>query len=391
MIKGIWYRPQEACLFGRIANPASQPTEVANMKAHFAQFVADGFNAIFVTLPDEDGYQGAYGGGFPYDPMNHPRPDMAAAFELLITLADAAGLKVVANISLSQYHTFIDDTFGNPSGAYDFIHAIIGPEAYYPGAKSFIGDTRIAGWLFAAETVLAAGEADIVARCKFIMDKYFSFVQLVAHWGGATSSWVGSYALAGPDAVLATAVARIAALAAYKPERLCFEGYTTGMPTGSTYMALNQLFQSVKAAAPSIPPANWILGECGNADTEGPARHESIAEVVECCSDFGIGGFGVWVCNGLGDQPGKLQADPTQQGFALYDSIFTSAGILQLASPPQGWHWFNPPTGMVEPYTNPKAFQLENNGTPPWPAGYGEIGLTANAYGRSVIAAIQET
>ena len=388
MIKGIWYRSEEGSLFGRIANPVSQASEVANMTAHFAQFVAQGFNTIFVTLPDEDSYQGAYGGGFPYNPVQNPRPDMAAAFDLLLTLADKAGLKVVALVGLSGYHILIDDTFGNPNGAWDFIHALVDPSAYYAGAKCFIGDSRIAGWLFDAECVLANYEADIQARHKFIMDKYFGFVKNVVHWGGATCSWAGSYAMAGPDLATADAVARISALAAYQPEMLGFEAYTNApfvMP--GAYDKMKALFDAVKAAV-SIPPAQWLLGEVGNNQPDSPSRNRCAMEIVEAAADYGIGGLAFWVCDGADEVPDEMKDDPGQQAYALNNVAIANVGDVKLPAPPHGWHWYNPPTPTPSnPYTNPKSYAVGSQ----WTTGYGAIIYTPNDYGQAVISALQNS
>jgi hypothetical protein len=397
LIKGIWYRSEEGGLFPRLANAASQPYEIANLTAHFAMLASAGYNTIFVTVADDDGYQAAYGGGFPYNPVANPHPELAHALDLLLKLASAVGLQVVINVALSPYHTFIDDTFGNPAGAYDFIHSVVDPSGYYAGAPSFIGDPRIAGWLFGAENRLSTAGltnvTDVVAAFTKIMSKYYPFLKDVVDYGGKEGqAWCGSYAIAGPDVSTAQAVQLIAALAKLMSgtDMLGFECYMDApFVERGTYETVKGLLNAVKSAV-SIPPAQWLFCEAGCNQADGPGRNLAISEAIEACSDFGMGGVGLWVCDGLSDDNGDMPLDPGQQAYAAYNATFTKVGQLTFPGPPQGWHWQKaliPTAASPIGITNPASYAFGSQ----FPSGYGSIALAANGYGQAVAQAFQET
>jgi hypothetical protein len=395
VIKAIWYRPANAGFWGTLSNPASKAIELANITAHFSVIRAMGANAVVVNLPDEDGFQSGYGGGFPFNPLKTPRPDLAQAQGEVLSLAAAAGLGVIFMVSVSEYHVFIDDTYGNnkgPSapGMWDFIHSLIDPSGFYPGAPSFIGDKRIVGWFLGGEWIVEGGEADIMARHKYFLDRYFGFFKILVHWQGAKNAFAGTYTLAGPDVAVADAVARISALAAYQPDMLGFEAYTDApFDMTKAYMDLTDLFNALKTAV-KIPPAQWLLCEAGNNQSDGPARHECITETIEAAGDYGIGGVCLWQSDGLENQqptdkaPG-LVIGADQEAYALMEATFTPAGVLTLPGAPQGWHWWKPPAGIVNPYTNPAAYLLGDQ----WQTAYGKIDYAPNAMGQAAAMALK--
>jgi hypothetical protein len=389
--KSIWYRAS-TCWWGTLANPISQPTEVANLDRHFAQFAADGYNCVSVMVPDDNGWPQGYGAGFPYNPVANPRPDLAKAMDLLLARAAAAGLKVIFALAPSEYHLMVDDTYGSPGGMFAFIHYTIDPSACpgYAGCPCFIGDARIAGWMFCMEPELAGTSPDIVAAWCSTFDKYFGFFKFVVHYGGATCSWAGSYAPAGPDRPVADAVAMISALAAYQPDILGFESYYDAPASFPTLIPnLMALFTAVKAAVPSIPPAKWFLGEVGTNQPDSTAKHGYFMDVVRVCNEFGVGGLALWQSDGLSNIPGDLKVQD-QELYALYEGTFTKAGQINPPGAPVPWRYFAPPVPTpANPYTTASCYAI----VPPTPyaTAYGQIDYAPNACGEAASAALKNT
>ncbi len=123
-------------------------------------------------------------------------------------------MKVIFVIDPSEYHIYVDATYGyHPNskdaiGSYSFIHSLIDPTTYYGNlpttelstlgladhnTRSFIGDTRIAGWFLEPESNFANS-----ANNRW-WSTYWPFFYNTVHYGGATSSFAATYVAPGFD------------------------------------------------------------------------------------------------------------------------------------------------------------------------------------------------
>jgi len=225
-IKAIFYEPTKSSLWGELADdcgynpstssctsPTPRQAAVLRINQHFYGISANTHaNAVVVYIPDEDSFQGQYGGGFTYDPVNRPRSSFGVAQEILVSIATAHNLKVIFEILPSPYHVSVDDTAGNSSGAYDFYHAIMTPAAYYGSLSttrlSSIGltdhtihdfvnnagnDSRIAAWYFGGEWLLS----DTAQAAYFA--KYYPWFQTLVRYFAPNTQLVAVYPLASID------------------------------------------------------------------------------------------------------------------------------------------------------------------------------------------------
>jgi hypothetical protein len=387
-IKAFWYRSASAGFWPTLADPdpAIRQVELDNMTSAFALFAGQMHaNTIVVMLPDNDGYQAGYGGGFPYNPNKYPAPLLAAAQELVVATAAAAGLKVLFEIALSAYHVMVDDTFGNPTGAFDFIHCCIDPGGFYPGiGKSYFGDPRVAGFSLGGEWVRASGDAKIMARHGYMLAKYFPFVNTLAKWKGASGK-AYTYALAGPDVDAGgVAQARIDALAASCPgmDYIGFEAYendaevTTGVATD-----LETLFASLPG-----PASQYLICESGANEPDSSGKHWFPADVIRVAAAKGAAGVCLWQADGVTNKPGGVTL-VDQEVFAFCDAVVTPVLTKTYPAPPDGWHW-EAHSEQYPDYTDPRRY------------GFGDVNqavqvckidLTPNAMGRAAAVAFENS
>jgi hypothetical protein len=254
-LRAIWYRPSDGCLFKRLADDHVPPPELGTespriialrtLEQNFYGWYQLGANAVIVFVSEEDA--NGNGCGFPYDPVHRPcnlnngtctYPAMegkyfSVAQELFISMAAKYNLKVIFVLAFSGYHMEMDplnppnlscpssgacDTYGNasnPAGAWDFIHSVIDPPAYYgqlsttaPSGNAalslfglqdhlttdYFADTRVAGWLLGKEWRFS------LQKEMNFLSKYWGYFYNLVHWPGSVGQFAGLYMIGGPDA-----------------------------------------------------------------------------------------------------------------------------------------------------------------------------------------------
>lgn len=207
------------------AGPAPTPRELAvgSIEDNFKAIRALGFDTVTIGLPDSDNWVSQHGGGFSYDPGNPAaaRSEFAVAQEIVLRTADANHLKVIFAIGLSEYRRSSDgraawvgladeyDSTSKPKGAYDYIHALIDPTAYY-GTKSttklstigladgplrsHVGDARVAGWVLAGEwNVNVVNATSKVYVHEHTFKKYWNYFYDLVHYRGADNAFAATY------------------------------------------------------------------------------------------------------------------------------------------------------------------------------------------------------
>ncbi len=224
--KAVFYRPSRASFAAELADDTLPPGASRTPREAAILSLDNDFslirnslraNAVVIALRDDDGFSAQFGGGWPYDPQNRPAPQRAVAQEIILAIANSRGLKVIFSIGFSGYHRFIDDTFPNLPGAWQFIQALIDPTVFYGSpcttklglvglpnscVRSYFDDPRVAGWFFDGEwCVTTDGSCDfgIAARDRLMINKYWNYFRSVVHWNGSQTAFDGIFAIAAPD------------------------------------------------------------------------------------------------------------------------------------------------------------------------------------------------
>ena len=146
----VYYHRLQGSFWAQLADdtgPSPTPRElaVASVQDNFKAIRSLGFDTVTVGLPDSDSWVSQHGGGFSYDPKKPgaARPQFAVAQEIVPRIAEANQLRVIFAIGFSDYRRSSDgrtawaglaDEYGSssaPKGAYDYLHALFDPTAYY--------------------------------------------------------------------------------------------------------------------------------------------------------------------------------------------------------------------------------------------------------------------
>ncbi len=210
-------------------------------------------------------------------------------------------LKVIFAVNTSTYHVSVDDNFGHtssPSGAYAFYQSVVDPTAFYSGLSttrlstvsltdhavhSFIGDSRIAGWLMGGEWQL--GNPDQYAY----FNKYWAYFYGLVHFGGASSSFAGTYVCCGPDNGLSTTLDNIHAFKNFfatstKPDLYGVEWYGTGSYNLSNISSdIRTFVREMRDYNYSVPTQNIALMEGGTSQTGNPGLSQFYVDAVNRC------------------------------------------------------------------------------------------------------------
>ena len=229
--KAVWYRPTHQAFVAELADdtPSSpfggSPREavIASVDQNFMQISQTlRANAVVINLNDDDTYAAAWGGGWSYDPCNRPKPQNAVAQEIILSLANKWGLKVIFEVNFSNWHRYNNDAFGtgDPTmqcprtpGAYDYIHHLIDPVVFYAQTpcsdsmcqssppshplcttklsslaglsdhctRTYFDDPRVAGWQFSGEWCVDPSCFYVSQDTAFI-NKYWGHFYNLVHW-----------------------------------------------------------------------------------------------------------------------------------------------------------------------------------------------------------------
>ncbi|HEX4232038.1 MAG TPA: hypothetical protein VHZ07_25445 [Bryobacteraceae bacterium] len=207
--KIVYYSPYQGATLMKLLADDSGPRAllVPSIYQNFKALSAVGANTVVIRCDEEGSYVGEEGGGFPYNPASSGleyQPQMAIAQEIIVSLADAAGLKVIFLIYPSFYHENITQT--EPGiGAVDmknYIQSIIDPGSFYPASQTsttqlslvglrdhnitenYAADGRVYGFIFPVEYAFPTFDPSWYSQQLTFMNTYWPFFYSLCHTGG---------------------------------------------------------------------------------------------------------------------------------------------------------------------------------------------------------------
>lgn len=313
--KIVYYSPYQGATLMKLLADDSGPRAllVPSIYQNFKALAAIGANAVVIRCDEEGSYVGEEGGGFPYNPTStglEYEPQMAVAQEIVVSLADAAGLKVIFLIYPSFYHEIISQA--EPSiGAVDmksYLYSIISPGSFYPTPQlatthlssvglqdhnitaNYAADIRVYGFIFPVEYAFPTFDASWYSQQLAFMNTYWPFFYNLCHTGGNSKAimYISSFPCQsgsnagslGPCTDGSYPYANIKGVKSYftqyqpntKPDLMGFEWYAPGPQWESTIANTISLqvsaLTSVDPAYPydySVPISNIWMAEGGLA------------------------------------------------------------------------------------------------------------------------------
>lgn len=392
----VYYHRMQGSFWAQLADdtgvsPTPRELAIASIQDNFKAIRSLGFDTVTITLTDSDHWESQHGGGFSYDPKNpaDAKPQFAVAQEIVLRLAEANQLKVIFAIELSEYRRSSDggpdtkgladeyDSTSVQKGAYDYIHCLFDPTAYYGNlsttklstvgladvpVRSHIGDPRIIGWNFAGEwNVNVKNPISNVCTHEHIFKKYWNFFYDLVHHNGANNAFAGTYLIGQP----AGGNAQVKNVKAFKqwfapgsgikePDLIGVEFYGyAGYDLSLIYKDLDLVVGAMENDDSSqfhndftIPPDRIFLGEGSTIQTAAPAINQYFQEVVQLLTDRGLRGIQFWVTDTLGDKKND-QGQPTLAavtlGYDLFETTFSPVGIRKYTGLPLGVSWHGSP------------------------------------------------
>jgi ricin-type beta-trefoil lectin protein len=387
--KAVWYRPAKDSLMVELADdtgssPTPREQALLTLDDNFCR-VANVLhaNAVIVRLFDEDSFASQYGGGFTYDAHARPKQDFSVAQELIVSVAQKYGLKVIFVMSISSYHIDVDPTFGydSPSldapGSYVFIHSLIDPTPYYGSLQttklstiglqdhstgSFIGDARIAGWYFGGEWQWTS------AAVQQYLRTFWPFFYDMVHYQGANTSFAATYALgvlgspyyyydsncsnrgwrlgspSVPDSVVWNIYQMKAFFSQVSPQP---DLYGSEWYAGANYnlacisLDIPEIAQAIETWVYPVPASATFLGEGGTTQLDSPQLSDFYVNAINSAAAVPINAFSVWNTDGnVNIVPCSTGDDADNQAkWALFaNGTPQIAGCRTFPGPPQGWH-----------------------------------------------------
>jgi hypothetical protein len=421
----VYYHRLQGSFWAQMADdtgPSPTPRELAvvSVQDNFEAIRSLGFDTVTVGLPDSDSWVSQHGGGFSYDPKNPAaaRPQFAVAQEIVLRIADAKHLKVIFAIGFSDYRrssdgrkawTGLADEYGSssaPKGAYDYLHALIDPTAYYGAVattklstigladgpvRSHVGDTRIVGWNLAGEwNPHVVNAASKVQTHEYTFKKYWNFFYELVHYHEAGNAFAATYLIGQPGG----GDAQVANIKAFKqwfapgsgvkpPDLVGVEFYGDGnYDLAAIGRDLNKMVDAMETADPgryprdfAIPQAKVFLGEGGTKQTTSPAIAQYFRDVLQVLDDRKLAGMQLWVSDTLGDAKdasGKPTLSPITPAYDLFTTSFSPAGVRSYTPLPPGVAWHGSPAKGGS-YADPTGYAASQDLRP---AAYGKWSYT---------------
>jgi hypothetical protein len=404
----VFYHRLQGSFWAQLADdtgPGPTPRELAivSIQENFKAIKSLGFDTVTIGLPDSDNWVSQHGGGFSYDPKNPAaaRPQFAVAQEIVLCIAEANRLKVIFAIGFSEYRRSSDgraawagladeyDSTSNPKGAYDYIHSLIDPTAYYGAPsttklatigladgpiRSHVGDSRVAGWVLSGEwNVRVVNATSKVQTHQHVFKKYWNFFYDLIHYRGANSAFASTYLIGQP----AGGNAQVASIKAFKqwfapgsgvkqPDLIGLEFYGyDGYDLRSTGKDLDMMVDAMEVADTdkyphdfAISPSKIFLGEGNTIQTDTPAINQYFQDVFQVLTDRALAGIQLWVSDTLGDTKdgtGRLTLSAITPAYDLFTTNFTYAGSRTYGSLPPGVSWHGSP-GKGSSFADPESF-----------------------------------
>ena len=203
--KIVYYSPYQGATLMTLLSDDTGPRAllVPSIYQNFKSIASLGANAVIIRCDEEGSYVGEEGGGFPYNPASSGQehePQIAAAQEIIVSLASAAGLQVIFLIYPSFYHSSV--TQAEPSiGAADmknYIQSVIQPGAFYPASTSttqlslvglkdhsitanYAADPRVYGFIFPVEYAFPVWDTTWYNQQLTYMNTYWPFFYNLCH------------------------------------------------------------------------------------------------------------------------------------------------------------------------------------------------------------------
>ena len=421
----VYYHRLQGSFWAQMADdtgPSPTPRElaIASVQDNFKAIRSLGFDTVTVGLPDCDSWVSQHGGGFSYDPKTPAaaRPQFAVAQEIVLRIAEANHLNVIFAIGFSDYRRSSDgrktwaglaDEYGSsatPKGAYDYLHSLIDPTAYYGAltttklamigladgpVRSHVGDARVVGWNLAGEwNPHVVNATSKIQTHEHIFKKYWNFFYNLVHFRGATNAFAATYLIGQPGG----GDIQVANIKAFKqwfapgsgvepPDLIGVEFYGDGSyDLTAIRKDLNKMVDAMEMADPgryphdfTIPQAKVFLGEGGTNQTTSPAISQYFQDVFRVLADRKLAGLQLWVSDTLGDTKdaaGKPTLSSITPAYDLFTTSFTWAGVRNYAPLPPGVSWHGSPA-KGSPYADPASFPASHDLRP---AAYGKWSYT---------------
>ncbi len=294
--------------------------------------------------------------------------------------------------------------------------------------QSFIGDSRIAGWLLNPET-----DFSNAANTSW-WNTYWPFFYSLIHYGGANTAFAGTYVAASPsgqttsnppcsgDEVsrLSTAASAISYMKAFfkglsaseRPDVYGYEWYgNLGSPNYTlTCIASDMAYLAglVESDSYSVPASNIFAGEGGTNQNMASGLSQFYESGIAEAAVLGHRDLTVWISDGnentgsgtTGDNPAMAQwalgeisypaqVDGTRDypgpsGCPFGAISCSSPGYLNVSwsHPAQGWHWYTNSGGSA--CGSPVA-----TGSYGWDCSYAPLAKTSTPATRSFFTLIQ--
>jgi hypothetical protein len=268
--------------------------------------------------------------------------------------------------------------------AYSYIHSVIDPTVYYGSlmttdlpsvgladhaTRSFIGDSRIAGWYLDGEWNLG------IAYQVSFWRKYFPFFYTTVHYGGASTSFTGAYVAAAPDSGITAANQLITTFKQFflnnipsnqRPDQYGFEGYGNNSYNLSNIQSdLATLAATMSTASFSVPYSHIQLMEAGTNQNTASGLSQFYTDLINKTATLGLSGVSIWLSDPNLNTGNCTSGDDTGSCPSTHQNCWALAqnssspipidGCKSYSGPPQEWHYILTPCptcNPVVPYCN---------------------------------------
>lgn len=388
----IYYHRLQGSFWAQLADdtgtaPTPRELAIASVDNNFKAIRSLGFDTVTIGLPDCDSWVSQHGGGFSYDPKNPSaaKPQFSVAQEIVLRIAFANQLRVIFAIGFSDYRrssdgrlawTGLADEYGSsnlPKGAYDYIHSLIDPVAYYGHVmttkmetiglengpiRSHIADPRVIGWNLAGEwNPHVVAPVSKIHTHEHIFRKYWNFFYGLVHFQGVNTAFASTYVIGQPG----EGDGQVENIKSFKqwfapgsgikqPDLIGVEFYGNGnYDLAGIKQDLNKMIDAMEGADPvrfprdfPIPIEKIFLGEGTTDQANSPATSQYFQDVFQVLEERKLAGIQLWVSDTLGDaldSNGKPTLSMITSAYDLFDSHFTKFGERSYAPLPSGVSW----------------------------------------------------
>jgi hypothetical protein len=408
--KAVWYQPDRASFAAEAGDPTVQQGNANPPQLVFIQNLYNNFqyirntlnaNAVIVRLSDQDDWFGQYGGGWSYNPAtvggayqslvgpNYQSfmAGRAITQELILSMANAVGLKVIFGIEPSQHHgdatndscdSYSDDDSdeqpwcaSGEEGAWDFIHQFFDPRIYYPGPicstdlvaanipgftqevcinGPYYSDPRVVGWMFDPDNMSLNSDGSIDGGWAHFINKYWPTFYNLVHWNGSQTAFAGIYNLVGaPESqytslqvAIDSAKGLFQSLAQPDVFGVGWYGCSTASGCPDTAGFMQDAVTYFSDSAYFSVPANHIIFTEGGDNMGGDANvGDFFSSTIGMASQLSTLGVGVWEADGYGNQYCSYSLGPSSSNpYPLVNANYDTSGspnCFQYQNP--GWHY----------------------------------------------------